>query len=379
MDEKQIAKYRKRLNSQIPIVGELLKRSAARKLAESTDPAANDTLCEIAIREPNGSAARICIESGKRPSESERACLFLFVTRQFEEFYQENYGFHYLRMQYPKNDPPVQKHILDIVRSDKRLGLGFFGKRKPISECTDWEIQLAITAALRSKNWPLLFRAFLDLPLKYGYPLLESFRQSGWNPDEAQFNQLYKQVLSFSQNQNAPSNKESNPSCSLFEQWLAKGESAPYTNLSESDLLKRLQSCEPLEGVSLVAALAKRSPSGSRAAQPVQQHSHWLVRLAGYATGLCFDIPLNDMKNDNYWIQKLVDPTGILELWPCKTTRVHLDELRNSPREAWQKKFGAMRNVLQALIDYHIATGVYDEIDFGAGEFSWKIGKTEER
>ena len=63
-------------------------RSRALATLEGLPPGpTRDTLCDAAIEEPPGPAARICVEKGMRPSDHERACLFLFVTRQLDAYF----------------------------------------------------------------------------------------------------------------------------------------------------------------------------------------------------------------------------------------------------------------------------------------------------
>ncbi|MCX6625648.1 MAG: HEAT repeat domain-containing protein, partial [Acidobacteria bacterium] len=155
-----------------------------------------DALCRIAVRDPAGAAAKICIETRKRPSDQEEACLLLFVTRQLDEYFQEDFEFQGLRQAYDRADEAVKALVMDVVRGGDRRCLGFFGRRKPLSECSESEIQLAIDAGLRHRDWPRLFRAFQELPMKHGFSLIEEFRQSRWEPEQDDLKALYRGVLS---------------------------------------------------------------------------------------------------------------------------------------------------------------------------------------
>ncbi|MFB3788405.1 MAG: HEAT repeat domain-containing protein [bacterium] len=347
-----------------------VRETADRALHSLEDPKAIDALCEEAIRNPSGRAAAICRETNKRPSDHERACLFLFVTRQLDAYFDEDFEFQNLRLQYDREDAVVQGHLMDIVRSGDRRCLGFFGARKSLSECTESEIQLAIDSALRHQDWPRLFRAFLELPVKYGYPLLDPFRDSGWEPSDPELKSVYKHVLEDSRDQSFPVERKIKTISPVFERWLIQGRENTFKDLSETELLNRLESCTPPEGVSIVAALAAKCKPGSETAQKIQRNPHWLIRLAGYATGLCFDLTVDEVKDSNYWVRELVTSSAVLELWPGKATPTDLDALKAAPREAWLGKFGAVRKVLQTLIGYRITTGVYEEMAFEAGEFA---------
>ena len=407
MEKKTIEKLSKRLHSKIPLIGGIIRRGSCKKLAEEASPEAVpllasalesedevvkataeealrglvdkkaiDALCELVIHDPKRKATQICITTGKRPSDQERACLFLFITRQLDSYFEEDYEFQNLRLQYDQADAVVQGHVMEIVRSGDRRCLGFFGARKALVECSDNEIKLAIDSALRHKDWPRLFRAFLELPLKYSYPLLEHFRQSGWEPDDVEMKSIYKQFLNDSKNQ-AFTPKEPDADSSVFDRWLAKGREEGLKNLPESELLQQLETCTPPEGVSIVSALATKCKAGSYASRKVKENPHWLIRLAGYATGLCFDLTANEVNDDNYWVRELVTTSGVLELWPGKATPADLETLNAAPREAWMGKFGAVRKVLRTLIGYRMTTGTFEEMVFEAGEFAGEFEEVE--
>src|SRR5262245_18009688 len=109
MSRVELDRWERHLDSQIPLLGPLLRRRAIESLdlhreesrvvpsllkaAQHGDPriadrawaalralegsAAVDVLCERAIADPQGVAARICLETAKRPSQPDRACELL--------------------------------------------------------------------------------------------------------------------------------------------------------------------------------------------------------------------------------------------------------------------------------------------------------------
>ena len=160
------------------------------------DRAAVDQLCSMAIEDPPGAVAKICVESGKRPSDPEEACLFLFVTSQFDAYLQEDYEFQHLHAAYERASEQARGHVMAIYRSGDRRWAGFLGvARKPLSKCTPQEIEIFIESAARHKDWQRLFRAFLELPVGYGLRLLDQLQKSSWEPAEPEMKSLYNAAL----------------------------------------------------------------------------------------------------------------------------------------------------------------------------------------
>jgi HEAT repeat protein len=173
--------------------------AAAAVLSLLTDRAAIDALIKIAIDDPSGDVAQICVQSGKRPRDPEQACLFLFITRQLDEYFKEDDDFQHLRDAYGRADVKVKMLVMDVIRSGDRRCLDFFGgQRKTLRECTAEEIQLAIDVAQHHKDWPRLFRAFLELPPRYGCPILDHLRRSSWEPAEEDMKGLLHEALAIS-------------------------------------------------------------------------------------------------------------------------------------------------------------------------------------
>jgi HEAT repeat protein len=363
----------------VPLLAEALKDydgelrvAAERALRGLTERDAVDALCRLAVRDPGGVPARICIEERKRPSDPEDACLLLFVTRQLDEYFQEDFEFQGLRQAYDRADAAVKVLVMDVVRGGDRRCLGFFGRRKPLTECGESEIKVAIESALRHRDWPRLFRAFLELPMKYGFPLIQEFRKSRWEPEQADLKALYQAILAEAGAEALPPQPpppaEASP---LFERWLAEGRTGEYWQWGETALVERLGSATPPEGVKIVAALAGKTTAGSAAAQAVENSSHWLVRLAGYAVGLCGkDLTRDEVKDSNYWVNELVRSVAVLDFWPVKATPPDLEKLNAAPREAFIGKYGAVRRVLRLLMAHRVTAPVMTEVVFEAGEFA---------
>jgi hypothetical protein len=104
-----------------------LRRTALRAV---TSAAAVDALCEEALRSPGRTAEMICLERGLRPSDPERACLFLFLTGQLDAYFEQDFEFQGLRLEYDRADAPIQARVLRGLRGGDARCLGFFGSRK---------------------------------------------------------------------------------------------------------------------------------------------------------------------------------------------------------------------------------------------------------
>jgi hypothetical protein len=401
MNDTELEKAVKQLRHPLPLVGTLQQRGACRRLAEDGGPEcvshlvwalsakddqvratadaalrglkpgpARDALCEEGLREPGGAAARLCIATNQRPSDPERACLFLFVTRQLEAYFQEDFEFQNLRLQYDRADAALQAQVMEVVRSGDRRCLGFFGPRKPLTECRESEIRLAIDSALRHKDWAKLFQAFLDLPLKYGYPLIEPFSKAGWTPAQPELRSVFTQVLKDAEGQTLPA-PEAKATSSVFTKWLEQGRTGELAGMTADALMQRLANATPPEGVTIVSALRGKIAAGSPRAQTVMSSPHWLIRLAGHACGLAAaDLHHDRVTDDNYWVSELANVTGVLDLWPARATPDDLEALKQAPPEAWTGKLGAARRVLQTLLGYRITTGAFEVMEYEAGEFA---------
>lgn len=350
---------------------EALRAGAERSLKKASPGPAQDALCDEAIRDPKGRVARICLENKFRPSEHERRCLFLFVTRQLDEYFQEDYEFQSLRLQYDRADAKVQAHVMEIVRSGDRRCAGFFGtKSKPLAECSETEIKLALDSWLRHQDWPRLFHACLELPLKYSFPAFSRFRNSGWEPEADDLRSAYRQILADSDGQAVPETGQPKAESPLFEQWLAEGRSGEPAKTNEAELLRRLTSATPPEGVRIVAALAAGSKPSPAAINAVRKSPHWPVRLAGYATGLLQDLASDGVEDSNHWIGELASVSGVLTFWPGRATPANLEALKAAPAEAWTGRLGAARKVLRTIMGQRITTGTFEEMVVEAGEFA---------
>ena len=332
-----------------------------------------DALCEAAIQDAAGPAAKLCIRTGKRPSDHERACLFLFVTRQLDAYFEEDFEFQNLRLQYDRADEAVRAQVMEVVRSGDRRCAGFFGTRsKPLRQCSEAEIKLALDSWVRHREWSRLFHASLELPLKYSLPLLTPLGQSGFEPESPDLQSVFRQILADGGDQSAlPAPQKPASESSLLETWLTRGRDGDLARLSAAELIKRLEVATPPEGVALTAALATKGTVDDAAVQAVKHNPHWLVRLAGHLTGIFPpDLQHDTVQDANHWITELVASTGVLEVWPGESTPVDLEALSATPPEAWVGRLGSARKVLRTVMTHRITTGTFEPMVVEAAEFA---------
>jgi hypothetical protein len=260
---------------------------------------------------------------------------------------------------------------MEVVRSGDRRCARFFGtKSKPLADCSETEIKLAMDSWLRHQDWQRLFQACLELPLQHSFAVFLRLRQSGWEPEADDLRSAYRQILADIDGQPVPESKQPKAESPLFEQWLAQGRNGEPARLGEAELLARLEKAAPPDGVGIVAALAAKARPGSTAAEAVRRSPHWPVRLAGYTTGLLQDLGRDTVEDPNYWIGELASATCVLEFWPGRATPADLEALSAAPAEAFSGKLGAARKVLRTIMGHRITTGTFEEMVVEASEFA---------
>lgn len=383
----ELQKWRAALQSRMPIIGRKRRRSAMAELESRVDDptvipiliealgtpdketaqAANqvlrrlesgealDALCELAIHEPKSEVARICIEQKYQHTNPRQSALLLFVTEQLDEYFQADYEFQELRPAYDAADEVVQRHVLAIIRGGDRRCAAFFSTRsKSLLESSDHEIQLALDNFLHHKEYSELFQACLQLPLKYGVRILENLSSTDWQPDDPQLASLFKELVREVGDVKLPPPREPSAESSLFERWLVEGRAMAGQSLSQLQGL--LNGDSPIEGVKAVGALAAKGTISNEGKNTITGSKHWMVRLAGHATGVSIDITRDKADDDNLWIRDLASREDVLEFWPARAKPEDLERLNQSPREAFAGRLGGIRRALRCLMVYQVDT-----------------------
>jgi len=196
------------------------------------------------------------------------------------------------------------------------------------AQASSWrEIALAVDSAKRHRDWARLFRAAIELPLKYSLPLYEVLRAETWRPEDADSKRLLEQLMQDTADLNSRASEAAKPDSPTFAKMLAKGREGELATLSEAELMKRLEAATPPEGVGIVAVLARKTAPGSANARKVLEGPHWLIALAAYVCGLSSDLTQATVNHPNYWVRELASPTAVLNLWPTKASPKALEAL----------------------------------------------------
>lgn len=395
LTERQLERYRNCLKNRFPIIGaiicwQVLKRlekhredprvvsllveflksdskfisSRAEEILSSlTTKGAIDTICEYAILNPKSKVAEICVKKAYKPSDSERLCLFLFVTRQLDEYFKEDRDFITLRIIYEHSEQFIRDRIMEVVREgDIRCQPFAIMPRKSLRECSEQEITLALESCIRHKDWERLFSASLELPLKYSLPMFILLRDLEWSPQEPSQRALFEKIKAHLKDVKFTKPEPQKWTSKLFEIWLSRGRRLEYQLVGEDALVKRLESATPVEAVSIVGALARKETRNQQVIDKIQNHKHWFVRLAGVLTGITKDIVIDRFYEDNWWIKELTGLPGALEFWPQHATPSDLARLNNAPPSAYLGDIGKIRMILREILQWRVTTGTFVEM-----------------
>jgi hypothetical protein len=194
-----------------------------------------------------------------------------------------------------------------------------------------------------------LFQAFLELPLRHGIPILRELRRSGWLPDDTASHGLLVQALAWTKGQIVPESRRSVEPCAPLERWLDAGRNGPLSRLDEAELLERLATAPPAEGVSIAAAIAAR-PAPSFAAQAALSRSPPLARASGRtAPGRPLGPHRERARREGAVGRWRGAAYPILDVWPAKCSPAHLETLARAAPDVWEGGLGAARRVLEGL------------------------------
>ena len=125
---------------------------------------------------------------------------------------------------------------------------------------------------------------------------------------------------------------------------------------SAQQLQGMLNGGSPIEGVKAVGALASMGNVSQEANAAIAGSKHWLVRLAGHATGASIDITHDNADDENLWIWDLVTNESVLEFSSARATPEDVERLNQAPREAFAGRLGGLRRALRCLMVYQVDT-----------------------
>ena len=302
-------------------------RAALESLPEGES---QDALCEMAIAEPEGAAAKLCIDRQLRHRKHDRHCLMLVVTGQIDAYLKKDDDFCSLRAQYEQADAKVRARVMEVLRQgDLRCHRFITRPRTKLRDCTEAEIKLALASCLRSGDWTGLFNLSIELPLRFSIPTFQRLADSGWHPESPETESLVKAVWEDLKWLNAVrAERQPIAGSSVLAKWLAQGSESKLASLDRAELLMRFDQGSPPEGVAIVGALAAKAKPDAEVAKAVSENQHWMVRLAGHVCGLVTPDPMHSQENsDPSYLNMLPMAQGLLELWPTEATAVDVEKL----------------------------------------------------
>ncbi len=328
-----------------------------------------DATCLASFHDPGGKLSRICLEQAYRPSDASDAALFLMVHGQVDTYFQEHDGLGDLRIGYRRAPAAVRSRILEVARGgDLRLVDFVLKPRLSLRECSPEEISAAVESSIHRRDWARLLADCQVLPLIHSWKGWQVLAGSGWLPADAADAALVKQaaeILSGKRDEVQEATRPPHGSRGSFEHWLAEGGAPDLANLSESELLARLEVASPPGAVPLVAALATRENGSPVARRAVSSSPFWQVRLAGLITGLSIDAPgeKDPALDEHFWVREVA--RTVWSHWPVEPSPAQLDQLERAPREAFLGLVGRARHLLRALLA-HTLTSLTAERDWVA-------------
>ncbi len=401
MDQKTVEKLEKRLNSPfgfrrmgamkalaaalapatVPALARAIEHTdrdiaelAWNTLAKVRDPVALDELIQQAIALPNGRLANLCKKAKFRHTDDGMNCVYLLVTGQTDAYFEQQDDFRHVRHAYEKGNEALRANIMRVVQSGDRRFQAFFLQGKRRHERNEEDILIEINSSLRLKDWAQLFELFLEAPMKYGYPLLEHFRGSGWEPPEAPANadaqtksrcdarrSLYREALKLSAGKAVQGGRPGAASATASVEPVTV-DAGGQGGKSVSALVAALDKAAPVEAIPIVAALAAQGKADPAVRQKIQTSPHWPVRLAGQIAGL-YPVLSND---PIHWVREGIPLVATsrsvaLEMWPSRATPEDVQRMNALPLPAFEGNLGAVRSVLRLLITSGVKAAIIEK------------------
>jgi hypothetical protein len=382
-----------------------IRAKATQVIQRSERGAMQDELCRLAMEDPSGPLAQIVVRAGMRPSDQQQACLFLFVTRQLDTYFTEDSDFRKLRAAYDKVSRQVRSRVMDVVRSGDRRCQGFFGARKPLSECTDEEIRIATDSWVRDKDWQRVCKACLELPLRFSLRLFEPLRSSGWTPDDSELRGFLSSILKKAKRVSPANVAEYQRS--LDEHVFDLRETRKEPKRKAGELLEAIWhqlgvDAKDYPGVidSLIASVDSKNPIHleiSRLREELVQNglsdsplatalnsrerteNRKIRKLINAYNGLLSSWLYNRrfLRKDMAQTKEFISDTRILTFWPSKATVRELDEivrLQKVPSQVnpspYAATWKAVLDLLHTLMGYRLTTPTFEPVVVDVGEFA---------
>jgi len=322
MDSTAIENCGRRLNSRMPLIGGVLRRSACRKLAQEGSAAcvphlvealgsddvavreladaglralesqeAIDALCELAIADPTGAAAQIVKDLDYRPEAVSRRCVLFLLTGQVERYVDLDFEAQYARAEYQAAGDDLKRRIAEVVRQsgDTRL-LPILQEARPrrggidkrARELTDEEAGIVLEVYGRQGQWAEIFSLLFHIPLAKVVDALDLLSRSDWRPESPEDAALLEELLVLRGRIGEMPEAPPEPEVALgpaFGKWVAAGRSAEAKAKSVEQLRQDLQEAPPPVAVAALAGLSVRGGATQEDIETARTHKHWPVRL----------------------------------------------------------------------------------------------------
>ncbi len=405
--KNKIKKLRKKLYNRIPLFGNSIRRKAVQSVgipgdkseleflieaADANDSGTvdiaagllgsleskdlTDSLCEHYLRNGSKVIAEVIKKADYRHSAVGPRCMIYVLLHQFEEYIALDFEFQNLKPEYQAADEKLKERIRNAIQKsgDSRL-LGLFRaarRTKLAADLTGQEASILIDVHKRNRQWEeilkLLFFLSPDMLLK----AIMVLKASGWKPAGEQENELLKEATAIAE---SVPEKTVHPVDKkyfigkTFYAWLEKGSSKEWQAKPETELLNLLEKGTPPEAVTAFAALSGKRKLTDAEIERVNNHPHWMVRLAGVAMipqqpELYFENYKPSVSGAELWVEPLgtglMEPTGLRAV---RFTPDSLTKLQNIMTKLQQNRSEKLplAKLLESLAKYNLRHAV--EID----------------
>ncbi len=221
MDARGLERYRRRLYSRVPVIGERLRRGAAGVLARDGTPGAVRMLAEAVTRSDDGRvrgialnalrrlASRGCVEAREAlcrlvivrdhpwarkvalaaqyaPLDPHQRALFYFLTGQWDRYERLDFDQTLLRVAYQVAGESLRRRITERARRAGRMDWvavvtgGRQGRRLWEMMDEEWEAALAVLGG--NEQWGEMWRLAQAAPEVWSVRLLQRLKRAAWVP-----------------------------------------------------------------------------------------------------------------------------------------------------------------------------------------------------
>lgn len=300
-----------------------------------------------------------------------RRALIYILTKQFEKYFEFDYGFLYFKPEYKASSKVLKDRIDKIIKesSDTRL-LSFLReerRQKTISDLTEQKLSILIDVYARKKQWNKIFHSLHCIPIKTVIKGLGILQNSKWQPEYENeknlLNVLFKYYHNIDKEILEPKHNEIVLG-KVFMKWINEGKGSEYASKTDDELRNIIKTAIPPEVIKAISAIDHRGKTTIEDINTIITNSHWLVRIAGLVL-FKSDPDYNFTKNKNngpggeIWFNELVERLVKESTLALRAIKIDSDNL---PRlQEWKKEAESTKNIkaplagiLESLSIYHL-------------------------